>query len=37
MTTDAADSDIRPISHTSTNDKVFSLVLPYLREVGAEL
>jgi SAM-dependent methyltransferase len=31
MTTDTADADIRPISHTSTNDKVFSLVLPYLR------
>jgi SAM-dependent methyltransferase len=36
MTTNAADTDIRPISHTSTNDKVFSLVLPYLRE-GARL
>ena len=32
MTTNAADTDIRPISHTSTNDKVFSLVLPHLRE-----
>ena len=32
MTTNAADSEIRPISHTSTNDKVFSLVLPHLRE-----
>jgi len=32
MTTNAADTDIRPISHTSTNDKVFSLVRPHLRE-----
>ena len=32
MTTNAAETDIRPISHTSTNDKAFSLVLPYLRE-----
>ena len=36
MTTNAAGADIRPISHTSTNDKVFSLVLPYLR-AGARI
>ena len=32
MTTNTADADIRPYSHTSTNDKVFSLVLPYLSQ-----
>ena len=31
MTNPAATADIRPISHTSTNDKVFALVLPHLR------
>jgi SAM-dependent methyltransferase len=36
VATQSADTDIRPISHTSTNDKVFSLVLPYLR-AGARL
>src|SRR5262252_2690849 len=36
MTSNAADTEIRPISHTSTNDKVFSLVLPYLRQ-GARM
>ena len=36
MTTNAAGTDIRPISHTSTNDKVFSLVLPHLR-AGARI
>jgi len=36
MTTNAAGTDIRPISHQSTNDKVFSLVLPYLRD-GARI
>ena len=29
--TDTAGSDIRPISHQSTNDRVFALVLPHLR------
>jgi ubiquinone/menaquinone biosynthesis C-methylase UbiE len=32
----AAGSDIRPISHQSTNDKVFALVMPHLRE-GARI
>jgi SAM-dependent methyltransferase len=31
MATNAAPADIRPISHQSTNDKVFALVLPHLR------
>ena len=31
-----ASTDIRPISHTSTNDKVFALVLPHLR-AGARI
>jgi SAM-dependent methyltransferase len=36
MTTDTAGTELRPYSHTSTNNKVFSLVLPYLRE-GARI
>jgi SAM-dependent methyltransferase len=36
MATQPVDTDIRPISHTSTNDKVFSLVLPHLRQ-GARI
>jgi SAM-dependent methyltransferase len=32
MTNPAATADIRPISHQSTNNKVFELVLPHLRE-----
>jgi SAM-dependent methyltransferase len=32
MTTNATGTDIRPISHQSTNNKVFSLVLPYLHD-----
>ena len=36
MTTNAAGTEIRPISHTSTNNKVFSLVLPHLR-AGARI
>jgi len=36
VATQPADTDIRPISHTSTNDKVFSLVLPHLR-AGARI
>ena len=35
-TTNTADTELRPYSHTTTNDKVFSLVLPYLRE-GARI
>ena len=31
MTIQSAPDEIRPISHQSTNDKVFSLVLPHLR------
>ena len=31
MTIQAAPDEIRPISHQSTNDKVFALVLPHLR------
>jgi SAM-dependent methyltransferase len=34
--TNAAGTEIRPISHTSTNDKVFALVLPHLR-AGARI
>jgi SAM-dependent methyltransferase len=34
--THTAGTDIRPISHTSTNDKVFSLVLPHVR-AGARI
>jgi len=36
MSTPTTDAEIRPISHTSTNDKVFALVLPHLR-AGARI
>jgi SAM-dependent methyltransferase len=36
MATQPAFAEIRPISHQSTNDKVFSLVLPHLR-AGARI
>jgi SAM-dependent methyltransferase len=36
MATPGTSAEIRPISHTSTNDKVFALVLPHLR-AGARL